>query len=219
MDQLNHFINNMTDEEFDSYPVQHLIDNLGVRIPVRLVATIHDNGVAYSVYLEHDRTPIFIPIPPEPAAMPAPYIDDYPADEMEDVEERVSPRQDARRAASRAARISRRADRRAARQAFEQQQLRRQQPGLFANPHNIFQQHQQQHQQPHQQPHQDQQPHLPMQRPQSPVHQQPPNPASRRQRRKASRLSRERREARIRAGYVVGGKTRRHRRRHYGMSR
>ena len=208
MEQINHFINNMTVEEFNGYPVQHLVDNLGVRIPVRLVGTVYDNqGIAYILYLEHDRTPIFIPIPPEPAAMPAPFIDHHPADEMEDVEERVSPRQAARRAsraasraASRPARMSRRADRRAALRAFEEQQLRRQQPGLF-NPHNIFQQHQQPEPEPL------------LVRP-LPVPPTPANPASRRQRRKASRLSRERREARIRAGYVVGGKTRRrHRRR------
>jgi len=200
MEQINHFINNMTDEEFNGYPVQHLVDNLGVRIPVRLVGTVYDNqGIAYILFLEHDRTPIFIPIPPEPAAMPAPFIDAHPADEMEDVEERVSPRQAARRAsraASRSARMSRRADRRAALHAFEQQQLQRQQPGLF-NPHNIFQQHRQPHQ-----------PEPLLVRP-LPVPPTPANPASRRQRRKASRLSRERREARIRAGYVVGGKTRR----------
>ena len=196
MEQITHFINNLTDAEFNGYPVQHLIDNLGVHIPVRLVGTIQDdNGVAYSVYLEQDRTPIFLPLPPA-AAMPARFIDDQPADEMADGavaefdEERLSDRSRARRNA----RVSRRANRRAARQAFEQQQRQRQ-PAMFANPHNIFQQHQQ--------------PQPPMQRPQSPVHQQPSNPASRRQRRKASRLSRERREARIRAGYVVGGKTRR----------
>jgi hypothetical protein len=200
MEQINHFINNLTDAEFNSYPVQHLVDNLGVRIPVRLVGTTYDNnGLAYSLYLEHDRTPIFIPIPPEPAAMPAPFVDNYPADEMEDVEERVSPRRPARRAnraASRAARILRRADRRAALQAFEQQEQQQQQPGLFANPHNIFQQPQQQ-------------PRPLLVRP-LPVPPTPANPASRRQRRKASRLSRERREAHIRAGHVVGGKTRRH---------
>jgi hypothetical protein len=202
MEQINHFINNMTVEEFNGYPEQHLVDDLGVRIPVRLVGTVYDNqGIAYILFLEHDRTPIFIPIPPEPAAMAPPFIDRYPADEMEDVEERVSPRQAARRAsraASRHARMSRRADRRAALHAFEQQQLQRQQPGLF-NPHNIFQQ-----------PQPQQQPEPLLVRP-LPVPPTPANPASRRQRRKASRLSRERREARIRAGYVVGGKTRRHR--------
>lgn len=193
----------MTVEEFNGYPVQHLVDNLGVRIPVRLVGTVYDNnGLAYSLYLEHDRTPIFIPIPPEPAAMPDQFVDNYPADEMEDVEERVSPRRAARRAsraasraASRPARMSRRADRRAALHAFEQQQLQLQQPGLF-NPHNIFQQ------QPQQQP-------RPLLVRPLPVPPTPANPASRRQRRKASRLSREQRAARIRAGHVVGGKTRR----------
>lgn len=194
----------MTVEEFNGYPVQHLVDNLGVRIPVRLVGTVYDNnGLAYSLYLEHDRTPIFIPIPPEPAAMPDQFVDNYPADEMEDVEERVSPRRAARRAsraasraASRPARMSRRADRRAALQAFEQQEQQQQQPGLFANPHNIFQQ------QPQQQP-------RPLLVRPLPVPPTPANPASRRQRRKASRLSREQRAARIRAGHVVGGKTRR----------
>jgi hypothetical protein len=133
--------------------------------------------------------------------MAPPFIDRYPADEMEDVEERVSPRQAARRAsraASRPARMSRRADRRAALQAFEQQQMQLQQPGLF-NPHNIFHQ-----------PHQRHQPQPePLLACPLPVPPTPANPVSRRQRRKASRLSRERREARIRAGYVVGGKTRR----------
>jgi hypothetical protein len=192
MEDINRFINNMTVEEFNGYPEQHLVDDLGVRIPVRLVGTVYDNqGIAYILFLEHDRNPIFIPIPPEPAAMAPPFIDRYPADEME---EPVSPREAARRA-SRAARMSRRADRRAALHAFEQQQLQRQQPGLF-NPHNIFQQHHQ--------------PEPLLVRP-LPVPPTPANPASRRQRRKASRMSRERRAARIRAGYVVGGKTRRHR--------
>ena len=144
-------------------------------------------------------------------AMAPPFIEHHPA-----VEERVSPRQAARRA-----RMSRRSDRRAALHAFEQQQLQLQQPGLF-NPHNIFQQpglfnphniFQQPQQQQHYQHHQQPEPEPLLVRP-LPVPPTPANPASRRQRRKASRLSRERREARIRAGYVVGGKTRRrHRRR------
>jgi hypothetical protein len=109
-------------------------------------------------------------------------------------EARLSDRSRARRNA----RISRRSDRRVARQAFEQQQ-RQLQPALFANPHNIFQQ----------------QRYLPLiQRPLSPVHQQPPNPESSRQRRRASRMSRERREELIRQGLILGGKTRRRMRRH-----
>jgi hypothetical protein len=154
MDQIMHEINNMSDEQFENYPVQHVVDNLGVRIPVRLFGYVRDeHGAVYSVYLENDRTPMIIPIGPDPQQMGLQFD-----------EARLSDRSRARRNA----RISRRANRR-------------------------------------------------VERPLSPVHQQPPNPASSRQRRRVSRMAREqRRQSNVRPDYVVvGGKTRRrHRRRH-----
>lgn len=93
------------------------------------------------------------------------------------------------------ARIARRAARREAMQQFRESQVR----NLFANPGNIFM---------------NPEPMPPMQRPVSPVRQQPPNPQSRRQRRKASRRQKEQRASRIASGWIYGGaKTKRRRRR------
>jgi hypothetical protein len=73
---------------------------------------------------------------------------------------------------------------------FRESQIR----NMFANPANIFM-NQNQVQEPLEQ----------MQRPASPVRQQPPNPHSRRQQRKASRQQRAQRAANVANGWIYGG--------------
>jgi hypothetical protein len=53
-----------------------------------------------------------------------------------------------------------------------------------------------------------------MQRPASPVRQQPPNPESRRQRRKASKRQKEERASKVASGWIYGGRKTKRRRRY-----
>jgi hypothetical protein len=97
-------------------------------------------------------------------------------------------------------RIARRTQRREEMRRFNQNQLQQ----MFANPHNIFN---------------PQLPPAPMQRPASPVRQQPPNPQSHRQQRKERQQQRQQRQqsnviSQSRPNRVVGGAKTKRRRRH-----
>jgi hypothetical protein len=199
---LNNIINNLN---FDAIPAQYLVNQDGEPIEVRYVGNYTDpeNQLSYFVYATNDRTPIFVPQPLAPHQYPVfhaqQYQDDYPADHMESP--RPQRHRSARQQSARQRRLTRRAARREAMERFRESQVQR---NMFANPANIFM-NQNQVQEPLEQ----------MQRPASPVRQQPPNPHSRRQQRKASRQQRAQRAANVANGWIYGGaKTKRRCRRY-----
>jgi hypothetical protein len=176
---LNNIINNLN---FDAIPAQYLVNQDGEPIEVRYAGNYTDpeNQLSYFVYATNDRTPIFVPQPLAPHQYPVfhaqPYQDDYPADHMESPRPRPQRHRSSRQQSARQRRITRRAERREAMERFRESQMR----NMFANPANIFMNQ-----------NQVQEPLAQMQRPASPVRQQPPNPQSHRQQRKASRQQRQ----------------------------
>ena len=194
---LQNIINNL---DFDAIPAQYLVNQDGEHIEARYVGNYTDpeNQLSYFVYATNDRTPIFVPQPLAPHQYPVfhaqQYQDDYPADHMESP--RPQRHRSARQQSARQRRITRRAARREAMDHFMQNQAQI----MFANPNSIFN---------------PQLPPAPMDRPASPVRQQPPNPHSRRQQRKASRQQRAQRAANVANGWIYGGaKTKRRCRRY-----
>ncbi len=131
---------------------------------------------------------------PQPQFPPPIYeADEAPADPM------GSPRPQRQRTAAQEAarqrRLTRRSERRKAMKRFLDNELQR----MFHSPNNIFN---------------PRLPPVPMDRPESPVRQQPPNPNSNRSRRRASRQQRAERAARIASGWIYGGAKSRRVRRH-----
>jgi hypothetical protein len=188
--------------DFDATPSQFIYDQYGQPIEVRYVGNHTDpqTQLSYFVYATNERTPILVPQPlaPHQLAPPQPYPDDYPADPMGSPRPQ-SPRpqrqRTSRQESARQRKNTRRTQRREEVRRFRENQAQI----MFANPANIFN---------------PRLPPAPMKQPVSPVHQQAPDPNSRRSRRKASSQQRAERAARIASGRIVGGaKTkRRHRR-------
>jgi len=204
---LQNIINNL---DFAATPSQFIYDQHGQLIEVRYVGNHTDpqTQLSYVVYATNDRTPILVPQPlaPQPLAPhqyplfhPQPYQDDHPADQSprHQSPRHQSPRhqrqRNSRQESARQRRLTRRAARREAMDRFMQNQAQI----MFANPNSIFN---------------PQLPPAPMDRPESPVRQQAPNPNSHRSRRKASRQQRDERAA---SGRIYGGaKTKRRCRRY-----
>ena len=204
---LQNIINNL---DFAATPSQFIYDQHGQLIEVRYVGNHIDpqTQLSYFVYATNDRTPILVPQPlaPQPLAPhqyplfhPQPYQDDHPADQSprHQSPRHQSPRhqhqRNSRQESARQRRLTRRAARREAMDRFMQNQAQI----MFANPNSIFN---------------PQLPPAPMDRPESPVRQQAPNPNSHRSRRKASRQQRDERAA---SGRIYGGaKTKRRCRRY-----
>ena len=199
---LQNIINNL---DFAATPSQFIYDQHGQLIEVRYVGNHTDpqTQLSYVVYATNDRTPILVPQPlaPQPLAPyqyplfhPQPYQDDHPADQSPRHQSPRHQRQrNSRQESARQRRLTRRAARREAMDRFMQNQAQI----MFANPNSIFN---------------PQLPPAPMDRPESPVRQQAPNPNSHRSRRKASRQQRDERAA---SGRIYGGaKTKRRCRRY-----
>jgi len=198
MDNITQYVNNMTDDEIDALPPYHINDAI-YRYLGNVVA---GDGQHLYVFLDNDhrRNINYLPFDP-PAEVNAVHNPDEAevnaaSDELSAERRRkrleyvatLSPHSRAARESRKARRaaenISRRAAHRAAIAAYEAQQI---------NPLNIFQQ------------------QAPLQRPRSPVRQQPADPNSRRRRKMLSRDQQmERRRKRF--SRIFGGKT--HRRRH-----
>lgn len=185
------YIYNIINNLDDSVPVQILMNEHGQRIEVRYVGNYTDpeTQASYFVYATNDHEPIFIP---QPLAIHQQrhlqphqviYNDDYPADPMESPPQSPLPRRhrSEHQLSARQRQLSRRAERREAMQRFHE--------NMFANPDNIF----------------NQQPRLPMERPASPVRNQPPNPNSRRSRRRQQRQQQSNVIPQSRRNRVVGG--------------
>jgi hypothetical protein len=193
---LNNIINNL---DFDATPSQFIYDQYGQPIEVRYVGNHTDpqTQLSYFAYATNERTPILVPQPLAPHQYPVfhpqPYQDDYPADHMESPRP-LSPRPQRQRTSRQESARQRRRTQRVVRR-----ELRQNPDNIFLNqqahPRNIFL---------------NQEPIQRMPRPASPVRlrQQPPNPASKRSLRKASRQQRDERAARIASGWIYGGKTR-----------
>ena len=196
---LENIINNLN---FDATPSQFIYDQYGQPIEVRYVGNHTDpqTQLSYFVYATNERTPILVPQPLAPHQYPLfhpqPYQDDHPADPMGSPRPQ-SPRPQRQRTSRQESARQRKNTRRAVRRA-----LRLNPDNAFVNqqvhPSNVFL---------------SQNPIQRMPRPASPVHQQAPNPNSRRSRRKASSQQRDERDARIASGWIYGGaKTKRRRR-------
>jgi len=203
MDNITQYVNNMTDDEKDALPLYQINDAI-YRYLGNVVA---GDGQHLYAFLDNDhrRNIIYIPFDP-PAEVNAVHNPDvFNEDEVNAAHDELLAARRRKRAEyvaalsppSRAAResrkarhaaenISRRAAHRAAIAAYEAQQI---------NPHNIFQQ------------------QAPLQRPRSPVRQQPADPNSRRRRKMLSRdqriESRRERQRLVNEGRIFGGKTRR----------
>ena len=166
---LQNIINNL---DFDATPSQFIYDQYGQPIEVRYVGNHTDpqTQLSYFVYATNERTPIFVPQPLalHQLAPPQPYPDDYPADPMGSPRPQ-SPRpqrqRTSRQESARQRRLTRRTQRREEVRRFRENQLQQ----MFANPANIFN---------------PRLPPAPMERPESPVRQQSPDPNSGRSRRK-----------------------------------
>ena len=175
---LDRIINNL---DFDSIPSQFIYDQYEQPIEVRYVGNHTDpqTQLSYFVYATNERTPILVPQPLAPHQYPLfhpqPYQDDHPADPMNSPRPRPQRQRTSRQESARQRRLTRRAARREEMRRFRENQLQI----MFANPANIFN---------------PQLPPAPMDRPESPVRQQAPNPNSSRSRRRQRQQQRQQRQ-------------------------